>query len=1037
MISKSFFKVYNASAGSGKTFTLVKEYLKIVLTSGDFEFQKILAITFTNKAASEMKQRVLNTLSDASKKIENAIVTDVLKETNLDIKEVQVKAKKVLSNILYNYASFNIITIDSFTHKLIRTFSLDLGLPLDFEVEMDAEPLLEETIDLLVAKIGQDKELTNVLVNYAIHQVNDDKSWNINDSLLEVARLLLNEENEVEVSKLINTSLSDFQKLEKRLRKYLKDTEQAFKDVGQQALNLIDQNDITYNSFANSDLPNYFKKFIGSWWLKEEALAGKRLLSNMESGILYAKTKPKDPIKLADRDKIDTIQKDLFLFYTISQKLCKQHLGSYFLVKKILKTLVPLAVLSYINKEFSNLKEENNFRLNAEFNRFISNQIKDQPVPFIYERLGEKYQYFFIDEMQDTSELQWQNLIPLIDNTLSQNQGGLMLVGDAKQSIYRWRGGKASQFVSLSNPNQENHFFTDKEVITLDTNYRSYSNVINFNNDFFHYLSVFLKEPAYQAIYEKEKYQKTNAKEGGYVYLEVYEREEAFDVYKHYSEKIQELISKIEVNGFNRGDICILTRKTKDGIAIADYLVSQGIEVISPDSLLLKNNYLVKFFVFLLRWIENPEDKEVFLEVLYVLYHHLEIEIGEHEFYSSCLEYKYVEDLLSYLKIDFTISSFFSQSLYDGIELIIRAFKLEPKTDVFVQAFLDLVLQFQLKESGGLQAFLKYWDRKKNKLKVEVAPNKHAVQIMTIHKSKGLEFPVVIFPFDLNTEDINRESIWFKTEDSTLFENFNSFKINASSKLAMYGAQGEMYLDTVEKETQLDNFNLLYVALTRAEEQLYILSDTKKNTKDTCKNYADYFKGYIKQQGGGFVYELGNAKRQSKLTEAEDSYFLNNFLSIDKKENHIYVVEGSQDYDEARHYGNVIHQAFEKVISSQDIEKAHNFIDQQGFDNHTAKLAKECIDQVINHPKLKAYYLENLEVYNERSFITQSGEVNIMDRLIFDKNEVTVIDYKTGKFNKSHQLQIENYSNILMNLGFNVKNKFLVYCNQSLEIKFL
>ncbi|NIJ43724.1 ATP-dependent exoDNAse (exonuclease V) beta subunit [Wenyingzhuangia heitensis] len=1033
MISESFFKVYNASAGSGKTFTLVKEYLKIVLTSGDFEFQKILAITFTNKAAAEMKQRVLTTLKDASVAKENQIVEALKSETGLSDLEIQEKSKRVLKNILHNYASFNIITIDSFTHKLIRTFSLDLGLPLDFEVEMDAEPLLEETIDLLIAKIGEDKELTDVLVNYAIHQVNDDKSWNISDSLIEVAKLLLNEENEIEISKLIKTNLSDFKKLEKNLRNYLKDTEVAFKEVGTQALSLIDENDITYNSFTSSAVPNYFKKLVLGWNVKEEEIAIKTVQKCFDTDSFYAKAKPKDPVKLADRDKIDEIKGELYPLFDISQKLIQAHFGQYFLVKKILKTLVPLAVLSYINKEFSNLKEENNFRLNAEFNRFISNQIKDEPVPFIYERLGEKFQYFFIDEMQDTSELQWQNLIPLIHNTLSQKKGGLMLVGDAKQSIYRWRGGKASQFVDLSNKS-ENQFFVDKEILTLNTNYRSYSNVINFNNQFFSFISSYLKEPVYQDIYHQEKNQGVNNKKGGYVKLEVFEREEEFEAQEFYAEKIHQQILQIEENGFNKGDICVLTRKKANGIAVADYLVSKGIEVISPDSLLLKNNQLVQFFIRFMRWLENKDDKEELIEIVSFFKEHLGVQTSDHEFYETCIKAETSEHLLAYLGVDFKLSEFFSQSLYDGLEYIVRAFKLQVVMDVFGQAFLDLVLQFQLKESGGLQSFLAYWNRKREKLTVEVSPSKNAVQIMTIHKSKGLEFPVVIFPFDLDTEYIQNEKIWYDTQGKELFQNFESFQIPVSSKLTLYGEQGDMALQQVNQDIQLDNFNLLYVALTRAEEQLFILCDTKKSASVTTKNYSDYFMLFMADKGKEFSYEVGDATRISKPKESEESWMLKDFMSTDKKENQIVVVQNQDIDDEARLFGNLIHQAFEKIITIEDLPVAYSYIHQQGLSTEVEKKAKEIIYNVIHHPELKIYYKNNMEVYNERSFLTQSGEVNIMDRVVFNAKEVTIIDYKTGVFNSQHQLQIENYGNILKNIGYVVKNKYLVYCNDSMEV---
>ncbi|MGY5355149.1 UvrD-helicase domain-containing protein [Wenyingzhuangia sp. IMCC45467] len=1036
MISESPFKVYNASAGSGKTFTLVKEYLKILLQAkSEFEFQKILAITFTNKAAAEMKQRVLKTLKDASQNQDNDIVKGLLQETGLEAEEVKEKSSRILKNILYNYASFHINTIDSFTHKLIRTFSLDLGLPLDFEVEMDTDPLLEETIDLMVSRIGKDKDLTEVLIKYTLEQVEDDKSWNINTSLIDIAKLLLNEENEIEVSKLVNTHLSDFQKLEKRLKKYLLDTEQAFKQLGEQAIGLIDEHDILHSSFASGDLPNYFKKFLGSWMLKEEELVGKRLIGNMESGILYAKTKPKDPKKIADRDKIDLIKDELFAVYAISQKLCQDHLGQYFLVKKILKSLVPLAVLSHINKEYVKLKQENNICVNAEFNRVISKQIKNEPVPFIYERLGEKFQYFFIDEMQDTSQLQWENLIPLISNALSQANGQLMLVGDAKQSIYRWRGGKASQFVELSEETNSNLFHVNKKVMTLGTNYRSYSNVINFNNDFFSFLSSYIKDPAYQDIYVQEKNQKTNSKEGGYVRLEVFERDEDFVSEEVYPNKIHQMILDIKSNGFNYGDICVLTRNKNNGIVVADYLVSKGIEVISPDSLLLKNNKTVQTFVFLLRWIENPNDKEVLIQLLYYLYHHLNIVVSEHEFYENCLTKTSPEELFRYLQVDFSLTDFFCLSLYDGVEYLIRVFNFQHISDVFVQAFLDVLLQYQLKESGSLQMFLSYWDKKKKNLKVEVAPSENAVQIMTIHKSKGLEFPVVIFPFDLNTEDVSREKIWYKTEESNLFNGFESFQIKASGKLSLYGNQGEEQLKKINAEIQLDNFNLLYVALTRAEEQLYILCDTKNGNVSSPKQFSDYFKEYMSQKNTETLYEIGNNERLSRLKKPKDDYLLKEFFSIDKKDNQIFVVQNDGEDDEARLYGNLIHNAFEKIQSVKDLELANIFINQQGLPIAVSIKAKQLIKNVVNHPQLLEYYKEGIEVHTERSFLTSSGEVNIMDRVIFNKNKTVIIDYKTGVFNKSHELQIENYANVLEGLGYFIDKKILVYCNELIEVR--
>jgi len=1032
MESNSFFKVYNASAGSGKTFTLVKEYLKVLFNKSDFEFQKILAITFTNKAAAEMKQRVLSTLQDASRGIENPIIQDIVVESKINVQELTEKSKRVLNNILQNYASFNIVTIDSFTHKLIRTFALDLGLPLDFEVEMDVDLLLNETVDVLISKIGQKKDLTDYLVKYTLEKVNNDKSWSINEGLVDVAKLLLNEENEIEVSKLVNTPLSDFKDLEKKLKNYLVEVENTLKEIGVKAISIIDERSVAHNSFTSSAIPNYFKKLIKGWSVKEEPLAIKTVQKCFDTESYYPKSKPKSSEQEEDRFVIDELAPLLISLFHQSQAYYQIHFGQYFLVKKILKTVVPLAVLNYINKELIRLKEENNIRLNAEFNQLISKEIKDQPVPFIYERLGEKFNYFFVDEMQDTSELQWQNLIPLIQNALSQNIGGLMLVGDAKQSIYRWRGGKAEQFVSLSDAEKDEYnFFVKKEVHRLDTNYRSYSNVINFNNSFFGYLSNSLKNSDYKSIYAAEKNQKTNSKEGGFVSIEVCQQEKDFDKHDFYPKKTIKLIKEIEENGFSKGEICILIRDRVQGEAVTNALMLEGINVISPDNLLLKNNISVKFLMFLLKWIDNTENKTYLFEVLPFLYHHLNIKEDPHIFYETCLSKLATEELFKYLGVSFSIAHFFENSLYDGVESLIRVFKLQSYADIFVQAFLDVVLNFQLKESSTLQVFLVYWEKKKNSLKVEAAADKDAVQLMTIHKSKGLEFPVVIFLYDLDTEDIKKESIWFPAKGRELFKGFNSFQFKASKNLSNYGEKGEeIYLNTLE-ENQLDNFNLLYVALTRAEEQLYVVCDTDGKVKGEFKKFSHYFLDFINQEAqGDNKYIIGSPKRISAEYTQEVSLVFDEFISVDKQENQIQIVEKQQKNKEAIDYGNLIHLALEKVISILDLQKGLDFIDHSNLEDSVKVVAKESVVKIVAHPLLNSFFKEGAEVYNERSLLDQYGRVNIIDKLLIEKSGVSVLDFKTGEKSASHQVQINQYARLLEDLGYTVKNKFVVYCSE-------
>ena len=444
--SESTFQVYNASAGSGKTFTLVKEYLKILLATEDvFTFQKVIAITFTNKAAAEMKERVLKNLKDFSERKENVLSKILLEEIAIDTETLQKRGKKVLHAILQNYSAFYITTIDSFTYKIIRSFAYDLGLSQNFEVQMDVQELLNEAVDLLISKIGTEEELTKVLIDYSLEKTNDDKSWDISRDLSEFSRILLNEEDVVHFRELSEKSLEDFRGLQHKIAKHQKELIKKMKSTGEEALEMISTMSLQFGDFYRSMLPNHFSslsvnpettKFFDQSALKKR----------VDERQLYAKSKS-DDIKAS----IEGILPELLRLYEESEELYRQLLRN----KLVLKSIIPLAVLNNINQELTTIKEEGNIRLNAEFNQLISDHIQDQPAPFIYERIGQKFMHYFIDEMQDTSVLQWNNLIPLIDNSLSQEKTSLLLVGDGKQAIYRWRGGKATQFIGLGSDHAE------------------------------------------------------------------------------------------------------------------------------------------------------------------------------------------------------------------------------------------------------------------------------------------------------------------------------------------------------------------------------------------------------------------------------------------------------------------------------------------------------------------------------------------------------------------------------------------------------
>ena len=435
--------------------------------------------------------------------------------------------------------------------------------------------------------------------------------------------------------------------------------------------------------------------------------------------------------------------------------------SSYLLNKITLKSIIPLAVLNNVNSELNNIKEDNNIRLNAEFNQLISDNIKNEPAPFIYERIGQRFQHYFIDEMQDTSVLQWQNLIPLIENALAQENSNLLLVGDGKQAIYRWRGGKAEQFIDLGS-NEVNPFNIQKEIKNLETNYRSYSEIIKFNNTFFSHTANFLHNESYKNLFLQGNVQLENAKKGGFVSLSFLEKEEEKEDEKvKYPKKVLEKINQLKED-FYLNEICVLTRTKKDGIAVADYLSENGISIISSETLLLKNNSKINFIIDFLYSIQNTNDEEKRFEVLYFLHEHLKLKVPKNEFFKKHIKLtnaSIFENLKSY-GISFNFSVFQQVPFYEKIEEIIRGFKLVNSSNAYVQFFLDVVLE-QQRKAADIGDFLEFWELKKDKLSIVASGNTNAVQVMTIHKSKGLEFPVVIFPCDVNIYKQINPKIWF------------------------------------------------------------------------------------------------------------------------------------------------------------------------------------------------------------------------------------------------------------------------------------
>ncbi len=1044
------FIIYNASAGSGKTYTLVKEYLKIIfLSSSPLAFKTILALTFTNKAVAEMKERIIKTLqefSDDSILIHpNTMFDTLVKELNMEPTTLNKKSKSILETIVHNYASFDISTIDKFNHKIIRTFAYDLKLPLNFEVELNTANLLSKAVDKLIDKAGTDNELTKVLVDFAIEKADDDKSWDVSYDFNSIAKLLINENDIPYIETLKDKKLADFKTLKLQLSKSIALLETEIIRDAQSVLELIVNQGLQFNDFSNSYLPKYFQKLVEKYFNVNFGLNWQTDL--LEGHSIYPKRVTSEVASI-----IESIRPIIIEHFTNS----KESILQIKFLKSVLKNITPLSVLNAINNVLKDLKDEDDLLLISEFNNLISNEIKNQPAPYIYERIGEKFRHYFIDEFQDTSQLQWENLIPLVSNALSGENlkgesGTAMLVGDAKQSIYRWRGGKAEQFIGLYT--DDNPFFVEKRVENLPANYRSLKQVVTFNNSFFHHISGFaLTDKKHQTIYQNSHQQSTKNEEG-YVeltFLDIKNREEDENKHDLHCQKVLETIRTAQKNGFSFQDICIITRKSREGIAIANYLSEENIPIISSESLLLKNSPEVVFVNAIIALATQPKNDELKIQVLnYLADQKLHLK-DKHTFYSALipLDVSKMFKKLSDFDFFFNFESFLQLSLYESVETIVRQFRLNEGSNAYLQFYMDEILDYSQKNRASFSGFIEHWEIKKEKLSVVSPQGNDAVQIMTIHKSKGLEFPVVIFPYanqKLHFDMVPKT--WFPVEKEK-FSGFSHVYINMNAEVEQFGALGSTMYTNYCSELELDTINLLYVVLTRAIEQLYVISelDLDSTQNEKLSLYSGLFINYLKTinhwSDNQNRYSFGDPLRKLLSEDVGVSVAQNQFISTSKEEHNLTIVTNSgylwdTAQEKAQEKGNLIHYMMSQIKTADDILPVVDDFYSTGKIN-TGQLSElqPIIEQIVHHQHLNTYFQDNQTIYNEKEIITKEGQIVRPDRIVINKtNEAVIIDYKTGFEKPSHLQQLLSYQSILEDMNIKVSKKILVYINDDIQLK--
>ena len=827
------FKIYRSSAGSGKTYSLALSFIALSLKGSrvghEDYYRKILAITFTNKAASEMKDRILEYFQSLSEKQNiDGILEWLIKETQLDEEEIYKRSQLIHNHILHHYANLSISTIDKFTYRIVRTFASDLGLSHNFELELDNYKIIQPVVAFLLGKISETGgDLSETLVNFALTKAEEGKSTNIERDLEEFSHQLFKEQaNHYLNDKSLN--IKQCMQVKQDLLQQKDDCVKKVEDLSDNACRYFANNNLTQEHFRNGTFFNHFSKNVGHQQHRKW-MPSLTLQNNIINNIWYAEGK-KDDVK----DLVEVCKPKLKQFFVELMGL----LTEYHSVKSILKNIYSIAVLNELMAEVIKYKKENNLEQISEFNKQINHIVTKQPSSFIYERLGERYTHYLIDEFQDTSLLQWHNLLPLITDSI--DYGSTFIVGDGKQSIYRWRGGEVEQFFQLPKiykgenlpflkdweQKLKSHFFADN----LEYNYRSRKEIIDFNNAFFDKIKSLLPQNLI-GIYNNHKQDTAYAKKGGYLHIELFgSKQENFKdlILAKMATEIEKLRKE---DNYLFKDITVLCNSRKRVALVAEYLSSKGISVISNEGLLLYKSAKVNLVVSSLKYLQNKNNVIAKSTIVEYLQKNILSNKNLHELHLKLATDRGFHKILQSANIQFNEYKLLEGSLYETIEQLIRYFRI--KEDVYLQFFLDIVLSYAEKKGSSLSAFLQWWEDRKDKEAIVIPEGIDAVQVMTIHKSKGLAFNVVMIPF--NWEDSkNSQEIWIDT--SKHFNKQLPAALINSSKNLEYSYFKSKY-NKEKNLSLLDNLNKLYVAMTRSRERLYIFSKffPEKPTIDFAK----------------------------------------------------------------------------------------------------------------------------------------------------------------------------------------------------------
>ena len=1072
-ISRGPFIICKAAAGSGKTFNLVKEYLKLALSGGPgrvgTRFRGILAITFTNKAANEMKTRIMDYLAEMAERgadpQESRMGAVLLEELNaerdprlprLTDGDLRAMASDLRSAILHRYSDLSVCTIDSFMHRVVRTFAHDLEQPVNFEVMIEQDDLIEHAVSGLMTLVGTpgNEALTEMVRRFAVSRMENEKGFDIVASLTALASQLFSEGTDVYLRQLSRYSLADYMEMHDRYQADCQKYVERMESLGSEAVRLLDEAGMTVEmcNRGKSGFHAFFTKmahFSDSLREKKSVQPNSYVTAVFESvdygGQLLCKAKTHHP-------GADVVAPRLRELYFALKENLDGPLVDYNTRSLLLGKLYSMALLGELDRQLHLYARDNEVVHLSDFNRLINKVVQEEPAPFIYERLGNRYHHYLIDEFQDTSVLQWQNLVPLVESGVSEGRESLV-VGDGKQAIYRFRQGDVRQFVAL--PKVEGmplHGETlshpgNYRMEHLDVNYRTADAVVDFNNDFFSWLvrnhyadnalasKIYLGPEGHCAEGDEELRQLHNEvhdnRPMGHVGLSFVAPEERDAVSARVLEIITDLIDN---HGYHARDIMVLGRTRRELAAVGSYLLEHSdLEQSSAESFYLHNSQVVMTLVAALRCLHDSSDRTAAAELLHRL-NALGIIVSRHDEAFLTQEPVDLSEVLATEGIDFNTGYLLSMDLYDCCEELLRRLRLDQTEVSYVASLLNRVAAFSSRHNQSLGDFLEWFDAHPD-LSASSSEEGDTVRLLTIHKSKGLEAPVVICPFFGGNAPSSE--IWVDASD-TFAPYEKSLPAACVTLNQSTSTRFDADRDREKESAAVDDLNILYVAFTRPQEQLFVVCRQPKEGGSGTPSYAQRLLEFAGERRDFGDPDFQHVERQ--CSEKTQGVSVRRLSYADWTER-VMIASAAEKamtpmLEESVRFGIHAHALLAGIEHASDVEIAvERYARQENLSDEERERYAALVRDVVSHPDTSRFFDPAYEVKNECD-LTDGNTSGRPDRVVFAPGETWVVDFKTGAdAPDEYDRQLRRYCQAVSAMGYPNISGWLVFLRPSVHVR--